>query len=218
MKARDKVQLYHCGNMPEYTAGACLLDSLSVDDMSQVRKVNDQRQAWTHGATFPASGLRENGPWRGHPGILPADDGGGFCFRMLSMWTNCFLGRSTAELANRSRRPLQVTGMERRGCSMLILCELPPKAWRHAKRCNVLETTARLHCAPRPMKNMQALGTCCCGTVPLNMVDQQSRRLAHRGGCRGRHSIAQYQDPASKCRFEHEGIRHLTSLSAPLRP
>lgn len=128
MKARDKVQLYRCGNTPEYTAGACLLDSVSVDDMSQVRKVNDQRQAWTHGATFPASGLRENGPWRGHPGTLPADGGRGFCFRMLSMWTNCFLGRRTAELADRSRRPLQVMGMERRGCSVLRLCKLFLKA------------------------------------------------------------------------------------------
>lgn len=65
--ARNKVQLYRCGNKPEYTAGACLLDSVSVDDMSQVRKVNDRRQAWTHWATFLASGLRENGPWRGPP-------------------------------------------------------------------------------------------------------------------------------------------------------
>lgn len=187
--------------------------------MSQVRKVNDRRQAWTHGATFLASGLRENGPWRGHPGTLPADGGSGFCFRMLSMWTDCFFGRNTAELANRSRRPLQLTGMERRGCSILILCKLSPRAQRRAKQCNVPETTARPWCGPRLMKGMQALGRCCCGTVPLNMVDQRSRRLAHRGGCRGRHSIAtQRQDQPSKCRLEYGGLRHLTSPAAPLRP
>lgn len=163
--------------------------------MSQVRKVKDRRQAWAHGATFLASGLRENGPLRGHPGTLPADGGGRFCFRMLSMWTNCFLGRNTAELANRSRRPLQVTGMERRGCSLLILCKLTPR--RSGVQCTGDYCTTVLRTTPD--EGMQALGRCCCGTVPVEIVDHRTRRLAHRGGCRGRHSIA---GPASRPTIE----------------